>query len=365
MAEKIKAKSARNFVILMIIFAIISIVSIYSASFTVGERLFKNGNYFFIRQIIWYSIGTFLMVVFSRIDYRIYKNYINYIYGAGFFLLLMVEFFGSKTKGAVRWIKIGAFSLQPAELAKIIFVIFLVVTIEKFRTCGRSDKEMFTRILVALGVYILFILRERDFGTCVQLTAVTFIVFFVINLKSAYFYFMGIAGTVVGGFAIINSPHRMSRINSYISGMTGGDMGHQLKQSVLGLGNGGLFGLGYGNGMQKYYYLPEPHTDFIFSVIGEEGGFVMTCIIVILFFWLCKIGITAAIKKKDYFGKLMAFAITVMFIVQAIINFYVVTGLFPTKGMPMPFISFGGSALINSMIAGGIRLNILKEVEKE
>jgi cell division protein FtsW (lipid II flippase) len=116
MAEKTKAKSARNFVILMIIFAIISIVSIYSASFTVGERLFKNGNYFFIRQIIWYSIGTFLMVVFSRIDYRIYKNYINYIYGAGFFLLLMVEFFGSKTKGAVRWII--RISLIPVRILK-------------------------------------------------------------------------------------------------------------------------------------------------------------------------------------------------------------------------------------------------------
>lgn len=363
MAEDTKNKSARNFVILMIIFAIISIVSIYSASFTVGERLFNNGNYFFIRQIIWYTLGTVAFVVFSKIDYRIYKRYINHIYGVGFFLLLMVEFFGSKTKGAVRWIKIGGFSLQPAEIAKIIFVIFLVVTVEKFRTLGRDDREMFTRVMVALGIYILFILRERDFGTCVQLTAITMIVFFAVNLKKEYFILMG--GLVFAGglFAIIKSPHRVSRITSYFSGMSGGEMGHQLKQSILGMGNGGFLGLGYGNGIQKYYYLPEPHTDFIFSVIGEEGGFIMAVIIVILFFILTRIGISAALKKKDYFGKLMALAITAMFSVQAVINLCVVTGLAPTKGMPMPFISFGGSALINAMIAGGILLNILKEVE--
>ncbi len=365
MAEKIKTKSARNFTILIIIFAVISIASIYSASFTVGERLFKNGNYFFIRQIIWYAIGTVLMVVFSKIDYRIYKNYINYIYGAGLILLLMVEFFGTETKGAARWIKMGAFSLQPAELSKIIFVLFLVVMIEKFRTCGKSDTDMFVKIIIGLGIYMLFILRERDFGTCVQLMAITILVFFIIKLKNIYFFMMGTAGAVVGSYAIIRSPHRISRISSYLSGITGGDMGHQLKQSVLGMGNGGLFGLGYGNGIQKYYYLPEPHTDFIFSVIGEEGGFIMTVIIVVLFFMLTKIGITVAMKKKDYFGKLLAFGITAMFSVQAVINLYVVTGMAPTKGMPMPFISFGGSALMNTMIASGILLNIIKEVEKE
>lgn len=365
MAERIKSKSAGNFTILIIIFAVISIISIYSASFTVGERLFEDGNYFFKRQIVWYAVGAVLMIVFSKINYKIYKKYIFQIYGLGFVMLLAVEFFGTATKGAARWIKIGGFSVQPAEFSKIIFVIFLAAIIEWFRVREKSDTDMFFKVLLMLGVYLLLIIRERDFGTCVQLTAITFLLFVIVNLKRAYFFVMGAAVIIAGTSAIIKSPHRIVRIKSYINGMFGGDMGHQLKQSVLGMGNGGFFGLGYGNGIQKYYYLPEPHTDFIFSVIGEEGGFVMSVIIVILFFILTKMGIYTALKKKDYFGKMLAFGITMMFAVQAIINLYVVTGMAPTKGMPMPFISFGGSALITAMIASGILLNIMKEVEEE
>jgi cell division protein FtsW len=365
MAEEIKIKSARNFIILIIVFAVISIASIYSASFTVGERFFKNGNYFFIRQIIWYTAGSISMIIFSKINYNIYRKYALHIYVLGISMLLAVEFFGTSVKGATRWIKIGGLSVQPAEFSKIIFVIFIAVMIEKFRISKKSDTDMFVKIILSLGAYMLLIIRERDFGTCVQLTIITLLLFFIINLKKKYFFIMGIAVITSGTYAIIKSPHRIVRIKSYLSGMSGGEMGHQLEQSVLGMGNGGFFGLGYGNGIQKYYYLPEPHTDFIFSVIGEEGGFIMSVIIVILFFILTKIGISVAMKKKDYLGKLLAFGITTMFAVQAVINLYVVTGMAPTKGMPMPFISFGGSALITTMVASGILLNIMKEVEKE
>mgnify|MGYP003584341874 CR=1 FL=1 len=366
MESKEKKLYSTIFIVLPIILTFFGIAAVMSASFPVSMRISDNGNYFFYRQVIWVLMGWIGLIFVSRIDYKKYMNWYGWFYIAGLIMLLAVIMFGAERNGAKRWISVAGMSIQPAEFIKIIFVVTAAAIICRFKEHSLRELITSTSVYFLMLFYVAIIMVfQKDFGTSIQLFIIAMTMLFMSGIKFIKILFFTVISGAGAVIAIITSPHRISRIKAFVDKTGATDAGYQLKQSVLALGSGGFFGEGYGNGKQKYYYLPEPHTDFIFASIGEELGFIGLFLIIIAFIIIFVAGINFVMKKKNEFGKLVAFGIVIMITVQALINMYVATGLFPTKGMPLPFISFGGSAIIGIMVSCGVLLNIIKEDETE
>lgn len=354
-------------IVTIVVFAIISLMMVYSASFIVGIRLFENSNHFIIKQLISYIIGFVLFFIFMKIDYEKYEKYKKGIFWAGLIILVIVLIpgVGSKVNGAVRWIKIGPLSLQPAEFSKIFFIL----SFAGFLTYSKNKMKFGSQIIIPAtamtGAFIALILMEKDMGTAVHIFMISFFMLVMSNIKVGTLLGYCGAAILAGIPLIMMTPHRRSRIEAYVDGMIkeGVGGGYQVRQSVIGIGNGGFFGLGYSNGRQKYFYLPELHTDFIFSVISEEGGFIAVLWIVFLYMVILFVGVAVAKHAKDRYGRYVAVGITVCVVSQAAFNIAVASGLIPAKGIPLPFISYGGSSVMTMMILMGILVNILKKGE--
>ncbi len=336
----------------------IGIAMSYSASAVYALKTFGDPYHFLKKQLLWFVIGFILMLLFMRIDYRRYMRYTKVMLLASFVMLALVLIpgIGHSAKGSVRWLGLGPVAFQPAEFVKICVVIYLA------KVFSSEAEDHFVRILIpviVVSVIFLMIIVQPDFGTAIDILIVSVFILFVSGFPFIYLFSLFILSIPMFYLMIYLVQYRKDRVVAYLNPWAYRyGIGYHIIQSFIAFKKGGFFGVGLGNGTQKLSRLPEPHTDFIYAVIGEEAGLLGTVLIVLLFAAVLWRGFVVSTEAQDNFGRLLAVGLSLMIVVQAFINMGVVTGALPTKGIPMPFISYGGSSLLSNMIAAGILLNV-------
>ncbi|AKA70240.1 stage V sporulation protein E [Clostridium scatologenes] len=344
----------------------IGVVMVYSASSYSAyfNPHIKDSTYYLKKQAGAALVGILFMFMTIKLDYHKIKKYTKIIMIITVVLLAAVFAF-KPVNGAQRWIQIGGLpSLQPSELAKYIVVFYMAKSIESKGEKIKTLKYGIIPYLIISGFYAGMVFKEKNLSIAAVIMIVTLIVLYVAGAKISHM--LGLLGLVglAGAAGIAFEPYRLARFSSFLNPWADPkNTGYQLIQSLLALGSGGIWGMGLGMSRQKCYYIPEPHNDFIFSIIGEELGLIGCTIIIILFIVLIWRGVVTAVKAKDTYGTLLATGITSVIAIQAIINIAVVTGSMPVTGVPLPFISYGGSALAINLVAMGILLNISRQKE--
>ncbi len=337
----------------------IGVVMIYSASsIYVWEKL-GDSNFYLKKQILYLGIGFILALIAMAFDYRILQKYAKIIFGISLFLLILVLVVGKEIGGARRWFRIFGFSFQPSELAQVGLIVYLADFISRNKNLIHNFWRGFLPPMIALAAMASLILMQPDLGGTVSLIAIAFIMLFVAGVRLSNLGFCILSALPALHFLIFNVPYRKARILAFLNPwLDPRGSGFQIIQSQIALGSGGLFGLGIGQSRQKLFYLPAAHTDFIFSIIGEELGLLGTLLIIVLF--IAFIWQTSLISRyaNDIFGKFLSLGIISMIALKACINIGVSIGFLPTKGLPLPFISYGGTALVIDMICVGLLLNI-------
>lgn len=348
-----------------IVFALIAfgIVMIYSTSAIYASETFNDSYHFLKRQLFWVLIGLGFFFAATKVPYQMLRQFKWPIMAFSLFLLIAVflPYIGKSAGGARRWIHVAFFTFQPSEFAKIALIVFLADFLT-FRQRKLKDffKGFFPCLLV-LGLFMGLIVLQPDLGTVMLLGAVSFILFFVSGIRISHLLLIFLLSLPVLYQFIFKVTYRRNRMLAFINPWQDPEgTGFQIIQSFIALGSGGVTGMGLGESRQKLFYLPEAHTDFIFSIVGEELGLIGTLTILTLFTTLILVGIRIALKAKDLFGRLLALGIVSILGLQALINIGVVTGTLPTKGLALPFISYGGSNLIVSLLMAGILINVAK-----
>lgn len=347
-----------------IILATFGLVMIYSSSYVWAEYKFDNPFKYVLNQGIFLVIGVVLMSLISKIDYNFYKKHVNTILLGCFILLILVLIpgIGVVRNGSRSWFGLGPFGIQPSEISKIGLVLFAS------KYLSRNDKEKRVTknfVLPILGMILLFfglIMLEPDFGTGMIIVCALIVLIFITGTNFGIFVKLGILGLLGIVALIIVAPYRLKRITSFLNPWSDPlGSGFQIIQSLYAIGPGGLLGFGFLNSRQKHFYLPEPQTDFIFSIISEEFGFlgifIVTSLFLIIFYRCIKI----ALETEDLFAKYLAFGLSFMLIFQTLLNLMVVVGMIPVTGVTLPFISYGGSSLLVSMTMIGIILSISRK----
>jgi cell division protein FtsW len=343
------------------ILSIIGIIMISSASTAVGESYFNDPYWFIRRQIIWWVVSFFLFIIVSRINYHFYSKISVFLIliSIGLLALVLIPGIGTVIGNSKRSIDLFFFSVQPSEVAKLALIIFVCDSLNKRYRNNNSFKNIFWPSFIVLLLITFLIFLEPDFDPVVIIWITIFIIFFIGNVRFPHILGLGFMGIGLLVASMFMDEYRRQRIFDFLN-RTGGNssINFQINQSLIALGSGHIIGLGLGNSIQKYSYLPEAHTDFIFAILGEEFGMVGTIVVIILFLLLAFFGIRVCMKTEDYFGRTLAGAITSLIIAQAVINMAVVIGLIPVTGLALPFVSFGGSSLLVNMVGAGILLNI-------
>ena len=334
---------------------------VYTSSNIWAEFKFNNPYKYFINQFVFFILGLFIMYFVSKIDYKIYKKKSTLIISVCFILLVLVLIpgIGVVRNGSRSWFGLLGFGIQPSEVSKIGLVIFVSKYLSNNYTLMYDIKKGVFPIMSIILIFFLLIMLEPDFGTGMVITLSLVAMIFVSKVKISFFVKIGILGLfgIVG--LIIVAPYRMARIVSFLNPWSDPlGSGFQIIQSLYAIGPGGLFGLGFGNSIQKHFYLPEPQTDFIFSIISEELGFMGVLIVSSIFVFIFYRCLKVSLNTKDLFGKYLSFGLSFMIIFQTILNLSVVIGLVPVTGVTLPFLSYGGSSLLVSMTCIGIILNI-------
>jgi cell division protein FtsW len=345
--------------------AIFGAMMVYSASAMIAVKETGGASQFtyFYKQGAFTLAGLAAMFAASRLDYSYFeKPAVVYSIFAGTVLLLIAVFAFPEINGARRWIRLGGFSLQPSEIAKLALPIFLAYFLTRNEDRVGEIKSTVIPCVGALALVGGLVFLEPDLGTTMVLCAIFSAVYFAAGAK--LLHIATVAGLMVVGalFAVLLAPWRVERMMAFLDPFKHSeDAGYQVVQSLYAIGSGGVFGEGFAKGQQKLFYLPYPYSDFIFSVVGEELGLIGTLAVVIAFGLLLWRGARAAIKAPDRFGMLLGIGIITGIIVQALFNISVVTSLLPAKGIPLPFISYGGSSVVLTMFAVGILLNISRQ----
>ena len=338
---------------------------VFSSSAAYTEH--NDSFYFLKRQVLWCLLGTGLLLITKNLDYHKLHQYTYPIMIFTFLLLVVVMFpeFSKKVGGARRWLAFGGFSFQPSELAKFTLVLFIAKSLVKRADKLRSFAYGYLPNLIVLGFFFIPIFFQPDFGTVMVILAVTFIMLFIAGLRKKFLFLSILAIIPIVTLAILFAEYRTRRIIAFLNPWEDpSGVGFQVIQSFYAFGRGGFWGAGLGESSQKLYRLPEAHTDFIFSVIGEELGFVGTTAIVLLFLIFIWRGFLTAYQAKDPFGTHLATGLTLLIGLQAFINLGVASGLLPTKGLTLPFISMGGSSMLVTMLSVGVILNISEQTAK-
>ena len=337
------------------------LIMVFSSSEVEGYVNYGNSSYYFQHQILWLLIGCAGGLLALGFDYHRLRSLAPAAAAIvlALLVLVLVPHLGVMRNGARRWFGFGAFTIQPAEIAKVVMVVYLARWLEKSGDRVRTVREGLVPFLVILGAIVGLVLLEKDLGTAMVLAIIAIAMFLVAGAR--WWQVVGTVGLSAGaiGLLIRLEPYRFSRMSAFLNPWADSlNTGFQSVQSVLALGSGGLFGVGLGNSIQKYQWLPEAHTDFIFAIIGEEVGLIGTLFVLTLFCLLAYRGYRAALRAPDTFGLLLATGITTWLIFQAFVNMAAVTLTLPTTGIPLPFVSFGGSSLSVSLTAVGLLLNI-------
>ncbi len=354
-------KEAQRLLVATTILICVGIVMVYSASSCYAYENFGDSAFYLKRQLAHFIIGLFVAGLVLRCDYRYIKKYSKVLLGFSILSLLLVLLpgIGREAGGARRWIKIGFLGFQPSEFAGLFLIVYMADILDRKQAHIRNFFYGFFPPLAMAGAVVLLILLQPDLGSAVVILAVSMIMLFVAGANIAHVFPFIAASLPALYFLIFSVPYRLRRIMGYLDPWSDAQgSGFQIVQSFLALGAGGIFGLGLGCSRQKLFYLPQVHTDFIFSIIGEELGLIGTLGIIILFSIFLWQGIKISINARDLFARFLAMGITVSIALKAIINIAVSTGAIPTKGLPLPFISYGGTALIFNMVAVALLLNI-------
>jgi len=340
-------------------------VMVYSASAALALDRYGQAYMFLTRQAMWTLLGLVALAVAMRIDYRTYRNE-PFIWSltAVVCVLLVLVLFSAPVNGARRWFNVGGLGIQPSEFAKIAAILFTALTLE--RRMHRIDELSYSLLPIAIVVGAMsgLILLEPDLGTAASLLMVVGTMVFAAGLNYRYLVGTAIAATPVLYLLITSSPYRLRRLLAFLNPEADplGD-GFQVMQSLIAVGTGGVFGRGLMGGVQKLFFLPEPHTDFIYAVIGEELGLLGATTVLLCFCIIAWRGVRIAMRTPDAFGSFIALGVTAMIAVQALLNISVVLGLLPTKGIPLPLVSSGGSSLLISLMGIGVLLNISQHEE--
>jgi cell division protein FtsW len=353
-----------------LVLCLLGAVMIYSASAVTADQQYGRSYIFLLRQAAWLLLGLLGMFALMRTDYRCLREP-AVVYPTIFLVLIMLvgAFFLDKSHATHRWIKFGPVNIQPSELAKLAVVLYLAWFLDLKRRGASSmefRKEDFLRtILPAAGpifVCVVLILLEPDLGTSVDIVLVTVAILFVAGLSWKWLVTGTAAALPILYLLITHVSYRQARLMAFLDpGSDPQGSGFQLLQSLIAVGSGGFTGVGLMESKQKLFYLPEAHTDFIYAVICEELGFLGAVTVIALFAVYGWRGLRAAFGAPDGFGRLLALGITAMVLCQALINFAVVLGMVPTKGIPLPFVSYGGSSLLVMLLATGVLLNISQQ----
>lgn len=344
---------------------VIGLLMVFSASAVMAQQRTGSPYHFVILQSIWAAVGLTAMALLMKVDYRRY-NGPNVVFPAIAVttLLLLMAFFMHDSHGAHRWIRVGPLSFQPSEIAKPTLVLFLAWFLQN--RMGEIESFRGTILPAALPsvVFIALILKEPDLGTALVCAAVTALMLYLAGMNLRYLGYAALLSAPVLYFMLFRVKWRRERILAFLNPESDPlGKGFHIIQSLIAVGTGGIRGLGYMDGRQKLFYLPEPHTDYIFANVAEELGLIGAILVIALFITLGYRGMRAAILCKDPFARFLAFGITAMLLIQAFFNISVVLALVPTKGITLPLISYGGTSLFFVLASLGVLLNITREVD--
>lgn len=351
----------RRLTIVVLALLSIGVVMIYSASAIYALKFFNDSAYFLKRHLIYLCIGVAAALIIMATNYRILQKYAKPLMIFSLLLLILVLFpsLGKEAGGARRWIDLGVVTFQPSVFVQLCIVLYAADFISRKKRNVKKPISEFMPFFIILVLSSLLILLQPDLGTTVVIAAVSGIMLFYAGIPMTYFVSLLLISIPLLYLAIFSVPYRRLRMISFLNPWADPQgSGFQLIQSQIALGSGGIFGLGLGQSKQKLFYLPAAHTDFIFSIIGEETGILGSLVVMglfILFVWLV---MRIVIRCKDNFGRLLALGLSVSIALKAAINMAVSCGMLPTKGLPLPFISYGGTALVIDLVAVGIILNI-------
>lgn len=340
-----------------ILVACFGLVAIYDASVVDAFRTFGDKFHYVKQQSIWIVVGIIAALVTSNIPVKLLKKYAHLLYGFTLFLMVLVLIpgIGTKLLGARRWINIGFTVIQPSELLKITLAIYLAKWLEE----ERSLKHF----LILLGINLILIMLQPDLGTALITIAMSFMVYYLSGARiKEIITFSGVLAVAIGALILL-SPYRMNRIKTFMDPTTDPlGASYHINQVLYGLGSGGVSGVGLGRSRQKYAYLPEATTDSIFVIIAEEFGFLGSALFILALTGLLMASFRVAVNVTDKFDKLLSSSITLLFLIQIFVNLSSMVALVPLTGVPLPFISYGGSSLVTNFIALGLLINISKRV---
>ena len=355
------------FILLAVLFLLIlGIIMVTSASFPKALSASNGANPFAFgqKQLVFALLSVGVLLVMANFDYHHFRKFTLLFAFLAPILLVLVLFFGEDIHGAKRWFNFRFFNIQPSEFAKLAIIFVLAHYLAEIGPEVRSFSIGVLVPLCYLGLICGLIMMEPDLGTTIVIFTIFFTMLFAAGVRIDHLLFLGLSALGIGTVLIIKEQYRLQRLLSFIDPMKDPKgSGWQIIQSLMALGSGGIFGLGLGRSRQKFFYLPEPHTDYIFSIIGEELGLLGTFLVLITFLFLAWRGYKIALSATDSYGNLLAVGITSGVVFQALINIGVVTSTIPATGITLPLLSYGGSSLIITMMSLGILMNISREAE--
>ena len=363
MAGENEHKKSYDLGLLLITLALmgIGLVMLYSSSSIMAQQRFGDSMYFVKKQIFFAMIGIAVLILSKNLPYVVYRRLVYVILAISLLSLIIVLLpqIGHRVGGARRWLRFGPLSIQPAEFAKLALIIYISYSLAKKKERVQEFTVGYVPHLLVTAAFVGLVILQPDLGTAVTFSILVFLLLFIAGVRLRYLLATGLALAPLLALAIAQTSYRWERLLAFLNPWRDpSDTSFQLLHSLLALGSGGPFGVGLGSGQQKLFYLPEPHTDFILAVIGEETGIVGVSIVLLLYALLVYKGVKVALRAPDRYGTYLAFGLTLVIGLQALINSAVVMGLLPTKGLPLPFISYGGSSLLTNLAAMGILMNI-------
>jgi cell division protein FtsW len=344
----------------VLILVLTGVVMVFSASAIISQEKFNMSYLFLIKQLIWTVLGTLLMLALVKVDYNKLQKFSQPLMVFSLGLLVIVLLINS---GEIkRWLRLGMVSFQPSEMAKLCLILYIVDALDRKQSKLQNFKKGLLPILIVTAIFLVLIYAEPDLGTALVLGLVIVAVLFMGGVGLSQLMSLVLLSLPLLYFAIFHVGYRRERILSFLNSWTNARrIGYQIVQALLALGSGGFFGKGLGASRAKLFFLPEPYTDFIFSIIGEELGFLGASLIVFLFVLIAWRGLRIATRAPNQFGNLLAAGITFLITFQAVLNIGVTTACVPTKGITLPFVSYGGSSLLFSLMGVGILLNISRQ----
>lgn len=341
----------------------VGIVMIYSASCVNAQENFGDSLYYLKRHLLFLALGLGITAVVMMCDYRQLQPYARQLLVVSIVLLalVLIPHIGKEIFGARRWFKLGVFHFQPSELAKLVMIIYTADFLARKQDVIKNFWRGFLPPVLVMGIVCALTVKQPDLGTTIETAVVVLAMLFVAGARLRHMALIGLSGAMAVVYLIIKEPYRMNRIIAFLDPWQDSrGIGFQLTQSQIALGSGGVFGVGLGHSQQKLFYLPAAHTDFILSIIGEELGLMGTLAVIMLFIAFIWTGTRMIRQVHEPFGYFLAIGIVMMLGLQAMANVGVSIGAFPTKGLPLPFISYGGSALIFHLLAIALLLNVSK-----